>query len=432
MELFSQLSSQLESLQINLESNGPSEGPGNNEVVSRIEVLGQQVLSIQESLNSNQSENGGSANPELVDQIVQKLEAMEGHLGGGGETSEHLQQFLPKLDSLMEQMEFVQASVEQSGGGGGESNVGPQLEILTARIDAFQEFLGSYSGGGTDGEGNTELLNRVDQVGERLSAIESTMMSFQLGEGDGGTASFDLFAPSFEALTGKLETLQAYVENQPQTSADYDSASVEQLSQRVEQIAEHLAQQPVSDGEGSNHEALEALSSRLAQTESAISCLVNALQPIIERLDSQPLPAANPGEGGEASADDSGESSWESQKRAMLQGYGVEYEEEASDSTGDAPIDHDSADGEHVATSSVGEDGDVDSPEVDNLRAELEEKLRRAEVEISIERAKLLRERHELEQKETDMQREIAKLAEEEETNENGESPGRWSRFLGN
>ncbi|MCP4887998.1 MAG: hypothetical protein GY904_15445, partial [Planctomycetaceae bacterium] len=77
------------------------------------------------------------------------------------------------------------------------------------------------------------------------------------------------------------------------------------------------------------------------------------------------------------------------------------------------------------------------TPELEDLKTQLEEKLRRAEIEISIERAKIHQERRELETIQHDINQQQAKLESHsaepgKEKGGNEEGGRRWSRFLGN
>ena len=86
---------------------------------------------------------------------------------------------------------------------------------------------------------------------------------------------------------------------------------------------------------------------------------------------------------------------------------------------------------------SIGED--TPTPELEELKSQLEERLRQAEIEISIERAKLHKERRELETIQNEIHRQQVKLDAEgqpirdtKDGKANKTSDGRWSRFLGN
>ena len=77
------------------------------------------------------------------------------------------------------------------------------------------------------------------------------------------------------------------------------------------------------------------------------------------------------------------------------------------------------------------------TPELEDLKTQLEEKLRRAEIEISIERAKIHQERRELETIQHDINQQQAKIESQSgepdnDKGDNEEGGRRWSRFLGN
>ncbi|MGI9517992.1 MAG: hypothetical protein ACR2NP_13145, partial [Pirellulaceae bacterium] len=73
------------------------------------------------------------------------------------------------------------------------------------------------------------------------------------------------------------------------------------------------------------------------------------------------------------------------------------------------------------------------TPEMMDLRSILDEKLRRAEIEISIERARLHRVNQELEHRRTELELEMARAnaAGGGSDDANGKKKSRLSRFLG-
>ena len=78
--------------------------------------------------------------------------------------------------------------------------------------------------------------------------------------------------------------------------------------------------------------------------------------------------------------------------------------------------------------------GDADKAEmIRRLRTMLEEKLRDAEIEISIERARIHRAKRELEQQRTEFEREVTRMKDEEKLTAKGKKgrQSRWARFLG-
>ena len=163
-----------------------------------------------------------------------------------------------------------------------------------------------------------------------------------------------------------------------------------------------------------------ARASLRTHTQATVNTLVNSLVPLVQKIESGEMftaaTAASPAPAAGEGAD------WEQQKKAMLEGY-AEGEEGGEASAPAAAASSDSSD------------------DVERMKAELEEKLRRAEIDISIERAKMHQERRDLEEMQNDLDRQQKKIKSHgpapsntpgEEEDEDGEGGGRWSRFLGN
>jgi hypothetical protein len=78
------------------------------------------------------------------------------------------------------------------------------------------------------------------------------------------------------------------------------------------------------------------------------------------------------------------------------------------------------------------------SQEIRRLRSKLEDKLRDAEIEISIERARIHRARRDLEQQRVEFEREVMRMQNEKSSgksnskNNKKKDSNRWARFLGN
>ena len=126
-----------------------------------------------------------------------------------------------------------------------------------------------------------------------------------------------------------------------------------------------------------------------------------------------------------------------------MAGYGVESPEtEQQTPTQTPPVQEATPDhppeNRPVSTPAPLPEAEIEStPELDDLKTQLEEKLRRAEIEISIERAKIHQERRELETIQHDINQQQAKIEShsaepDKDKGDNEEGGRRWTRFLGN
>lgn len=237
-------------------------------------------------------------------------------------------------------------------------------------------------------------MSSFDQNAESDSASQSE------AAGDAGTRSSEL-----------LDALQHLVDHHDAT----DMSSV----QRINELAEQLN-----------------------ATQQSIQDLQRSVSPVLDWVRAQ-----NPSDIGETDAEVD-KNSWEYRKQSLLNGY---TDDEAADPSvnspqSSSPQDNDStvkaaaknsgsmgsSDGSWL-DDDVGQCDEAWSPEVMDLRSILEEKLRRAEIEISIERARLHRVNQELEQRRTELELEMARsnAAGAGSNQANGKKKSRLSRFLG-
>ncbi len=139
--------------------------------------------------------------------------------------------------------------------------------------------------------------------------------------------------------------------------------------------------------------------------------------------------------------------SWESQKQNFIAGCDSELPAGVEPTTrpisvADEPRKPSNADADNrepvtasvsstVSPEEMNRLGDCDNSDaVRRLRQKLEEKLRDAEIEISIERARIHRARRELEQQRIEFEREVIK-ARDEDAAKGKKRSHRWARFLG-
>ena len=172
------------------------------------------------------------------------------------------------------------------------------------------------------------------------------------------------------------------------------------------------------------------------RTRDGFDSLTNRLEQIENRLNELSL-------GDEAEEPQSAELDWEAKKRAVFAEYGMGTDD-ANPTTSPTPKsilvgdqevlpeakeEAQPAIAESTVAAPMSED---DRQEIDELKKELRQKLREAEMELSITRAKISQERAELDEKKNDLERLAARVGENKETGSKKKSMlERFSRHLG-
>lgn len=153
-----------------------------------------------------------------------------------------------------------------------------------------------------------------------------------------------------------------------------------------------------------------------------------------------------PGKSISSNSESSSGLSWESQKRKMLAEFGMAddlQDESLSEDSQDIAcdkIDESEADGESMIKDKSGSDAiydsiaklegaEIDSEIIEQLKEELTGKLREAEVELSINRAKLSQEWANLEQMKSELEQREAALSSKYQTAISSGKPGLLDRF---
>ena len=176
------------------------------------------------------------------------------------------------------------------------------------------------------------------------------------------------------------------------------------------------------------------VSSLIARQETLERVLEERFQQILERLEMMEQKLApqvtNPTKDAAVPSLD-----WEAKKQAIYLEHGMMADPASENDSRPTPI---SGNGAHVSTSdprasSASADdfepstiSDADRQEVDRLKAELHQKLRDAEVELSISRAKIVQESAQLEEE----RRELEKRASQIEPSSNAPMPGQKTSML--
>jgi DNA repair exonuclease SbcCD ATPase subunit len=370
---------------------GLAELPGQVEAIGQsaqhseqLHALENQLNSLQESLHSHEGLQHLARQVEILSDLVQTR------------ATENESRDNSRFDELTEQVRGIgQALADRESG---QADAG-HIDQLAEKLHSLVELLEQKANFGGEGSGLLRLDDNVCRLIERFDSFESNVNE------NGGVEVFDHgSSEQMQDLTGKLEAFARLLENREDLPA-------------------------AGDGGVDYDSRLQDMSDKLEQTRQSVDSLVNSMVPLLENLH---------GERPEEQTPD-GLGNWEQQKRAILQGYGINTDDEP-----DLPLTEEASEFEKFeenvpVAEVVAEPAEVSTPELDELRVQLEEKLRRAEVEISIERAKIHQERRELEELQSELSREKAKIEtqnskasdDDEDDDSKQGTGGRWSRFLG-
>jgi hypothetical protein len=228
-------------------------------------------------------------------------------------------------------------------------------------------------------------------------------------------------APSCDQKKTKSNAIAA---SKDQAHADRVAKTLANVERLLSQANENVPTD-VSDWlEASLQKTHNRLSDQLENFAHSFEKRFDELQRTIsESLDSERIAQINnqgaePTKGAsKADASDEPESEWESRKRKMYAEYGEELpatmkkSENTVDPSDVDTANGDSCEGDELASlqeslhDSIESLDEVQAEEIEELRSQLTEKLREAEVELSINRAKLDQRKAELERRQTELDR---------------------------
>lgn len=206
----------------------------------------------------------------------------------------------------------------------------------------------------------------------------------------------------FKALESKLDSLSKSFNDQSkvlETSGVYDLKSADWLFQedKKQELETNLA--------SVTEQITEKTEYIIGSFETRFE---NVLQDMGEKF-SKLIEQAEPGEQDSVEEDDN-TSQWEKQKEAMLSKYGIDSDYRETDGATTSPITKPTSPTkvQKKSTSQPASRTPVeheDSADIDALKSELNEKLREAEIELSIGRAKISQQQAEIASRQVELER---------------------------
>ena len=280
----------------------------------------------------------------------------------------------------------------------------------------------------------TEFQNRLAQLDQRIGQIGEQLHKL--------ATNFKLINAQLESLDQRVSSVAAASESQA-ASTPAAGPSVEVLASKIDARFESL--------ENIFKAQCEMVSGFLANSATNAGDLKVKIN-TGSVVETESSPAGNTAsvaeaDSGDVSVESDPASDWQKQKQAMMAMYGGESETtESQDATpaevnasqpqADAPDSSDSGTAVNEAP------GSTEETSVDELKAELNSKIREAEVEMSINRARLMQERVEFERAQAELERRAAKLEAKLAANSGDDDAsadesdegimGRFKRHLGN
>ena len=349
------------------------------------------------------------------------------------------------LNSLGQQMEMlakqVRLSTEQS-----DRTYEGHLGCIHAVLKELKADIEALKTRSTDTSATDNTTEQITALGQLL--VEEFN---KLGSGHGTGQAIDQLSEKISGLENRFdEGLRRFLEESE------DSNSVVEMSCKIDALMTMLENRTPSPSatEVDYRHQIDALTERVAKTQSTLEILVNSINrklPTVTQQDAKaarqpaatvpPATASVPTAAAPTVAPAS--PSWEQQKKALLEGYGFESPETEPQTPTQTPAvqaatpDNNPEDRPVSIPDPLPEAEIESTPELEDLKTQLEEKLRRAEIEISIERAKIHQERRELETIQHDINQQQAKIEShsgepDNDKGDNEEGGRRWSRFLGN
>ena len=279
-----------------------------------------------------------------------------------------------------------------------------QLEFLVALHDGNQNCISEKSAQPAD---NTEMKELIEQNDKRFEKLEKQLENIagQLSNGvsESGMVSegsvgqlFDLYNTHFETQQTKLDQLSVNLESQ--SSSDSDPSDLlgsfderlDSINSGIEKLTTILlGQQQLLESQGTRIDEL----SELGNNTEASQLLTDNGPELAE-------------------SDEESASRWNQQKAAMLSKYGIDPEHRPSMELPSSEQPSEVALADELSTDAVATievptnnlDPD-DALAIENLKEQLNTKLREAEVELSIKRAKLSQFNAELDEKRVELDR---------------------------
>lgn len=229
----------------------------------------------------------------------------------------------------------------------------------------------------------------------------------------------------FRALESKLDSLSKSFNDQSkvlETSGVYDLKSADWLFQ--EDKKQELETNLASVTEQISEKTEYIIGSFETRFENVLQDMGEKFSKLIEQ--------AEPGEQDSVEEDDD-TSQWEKQKEAMLSKYGIDSDYRETDGTAPAPITKPNSPTkvQKISTSQPASQTPIeqeDSTDIDALKSELNEKLREAEIELSIGRAKISQQQAEIASRQVELERRSDAL--ESKLASYPDGPARKSGFL--
>lgn len=322
-----------------------------------------------------------------------------------------------------------------------------RFELFTEHFDTktnqVLELVTDSSGQGDSDNETPELVNRLEEIGQNISlitefvetqqdlsvAIRSPqgLLSDQLDRpANDLSENIDLLADHFDVKTEKLcSALQAQFQEQLEQRFEDLNAHVNKITTVLEgqqALLESVKAQEIDPGAL----ALDLLDKRIEvianSFNSRIDDIFGSLGTRISQLSENLARHESKAETEELieKTEEDTASHWHRQKTAMLSKYGIDPDyrplEDPQENT--SQVEQPESDLEDVAEEleslhdSIDNISAADAEAIDNLKEELTSKLRDAEVEFSINRAKLSQLKAELDSRQVELERRAASLEE--------------------
>ena len=239
---------------------------------------------------------------------------------------------------------------------------------------------------------------RIAQFDDRINQVDSQLNKL--------STHVQLFSARFDSLDQKIDSAP--------THSDPGSAENEtQLSSQLDMIGSDLASVVLQFE--NKFSSLERTFQDQCKTVNGFFAKLNASN--APKTDANTNPTIDSSEAAvaekkeTATAADDSLSDWERQKQAMLASYGGAPEQPANQRTSETGTANSTSDQSGASSNGSAESGfTADQLEVERLKNELNSKLREAEVEVSINRARLSQERAEFERNLAELDRRSANL----------------------
>lgn len=305
-----------------------------------------------------------------------------------------------RFDLQNERLENIAFSIEKQKN---EDPVDELFELFHERFDDLEQRIVTGQPG-TEGSSHdtSELAELLKQNNRRFEALESRLddIATQLKSGNNQDSAsedsvgqlFDLYNSHFEAQQTKLEQLNVSLECQSSSDAVPNNL-IETLNNRFESVSTGLEKLT-----SILHGQQQLLESQAKQ----INVLSNgstggAPDSVDTNLDTEA-----PEEGEEAA------SHWHRQKEAMLSKYGIDPQHRPSmELPSTAPAESETTESAPTVELEISSEkmDPKDAKAIANLKEQLNDKLREAEIELSIKRAKLSQFNAELDEKRVELDR---------------------------